>query len=408
MKKTNIVIIGAGFGGLSAVVKLSKLGISGGISLTIIDKRGIYFFTPDYYRIIGNYSRAPINISSSKELRSGVAFPLRDIFKNCEKVNVVIDEAISVDSDMRKVKTKNGKDISFDHLIIATGSETNFFQNPNIEKNAIGLKNIEDAFNIRNAVEELFSKRAKHDSIRIAIGGGGFVGCELAAALAGLIGHLSRAYGHPVKNTEIVILEATKTILGGTDAWIQDKAKKRLERLGVKILTGDSLADVSDKEIFLKGGKSIPYDLFIWTAGVKINPLEGIDGENFKEGHIKVDDYLRIRPFQNIFAIGDVIFKINPRKKRPIPMIGWVAAEQGEYVAQTIARLINKKNMRPYVYSGDKFIIPLGGKYALADLGWLKTAGFVAWLLKHLANLRYFMKIFSFPRALSLVIGKKS
>lgn len=407
-KFRHVVIIGGGIGGVAVALRLCRLSRHSRekIAITLINKENYHSFPPEYYKIITR----PVQRQKTFQLSffgfsSGAVFPLDEIFGSCKNIKVIAGEVIAADFKNRKIKTAEGSEFYFDYLVVSPGSETNFFDNPHIRKYGRELKTAKDALNIKNAIDELFSHKAKHEIIRIAIGGGGFTGCELAAEFGGFLEFLSKIHGHPLSNMEIYLLEASKTILGGASGWLQREAEKRLKKLGVRVMTGSALKDISAEAIYLDNGNNIKYDIFIWLAGVKANRLlEVISPENLlkEKGQLKVGDYLRLKGCENIFVIGDAGSRASFKNKKPIPMAAYVAQEQGRYVANVIMRLIAGEKIRPYVYSGDKFIIPLGPKYALLDFGWLKVSGWLAWLVRQSVILRYYFGILPFGKAFKL------
>lgn len=439
-----IVVIGGGFAGIRASLDLLKNSkniypvrnstykffknifhqntadeISNGVRITLIDKNPFHSYHPDYYEIATAVLKElkEISISQFAELHSTVAIHFEDIFQNKQNINFLYDAVSEIDFENSFVKTNHKKEIHFDWLIVAAGSETNFYNIPRLKELSHELKSVQDGLNIRNGIDELFERKGKREKISIIIAGAGFTGCELAGELSGYIKHLLIMHKRPVASIEIKIIEASPTILSGASAWAQKKAKKRLENLGIEILSDSAIKNISKCDncepnkkncckgnVHLENGDILPFDMLIWTAGVeatgisKIFPAETVQ----KKLCLKTDKHLLISPFKNVFAAGDIAYCVSPENKIPLAMTAQTAISQGRYAAYAILRKIAKKNLIPYKPKQSKFIIPLGGKYALADLGFIKFSGFFAWLLKHLATLRYFISILPFGFAVKL------
>lgn len=403
MTKRRVVVVGGGFAGVQSTLDLSQHKYD--LEITLIDKDGYHSYSSDYYTLISSVVLEKKHISPEpfRLLFSSVSIPLAEIFAGKENIELIVDEVTNVETDGRQVVTASGKKVTYDWLILALGSVTNFYNIPGLRQRAFELKTTADALNIRNTIDEIFSRKAKHETISIVIGGGGFTGCEVAGELAAYRDYLARIHGHPVGNVSIEIIEAAQTLLPGVDSWAQKKARRRLHRLGVKMVFSDPIIDVTDRTVNVKSGKTFLYDILMWTAGVRAHPLtEKIFGlELGKAGCIDVNKYLQVSMSPDIFAIGDVAF-CRGFDEKPLPMTAQTAISQGHYVAYSIKRMLHHRKVFPYHPRRSKFIIPLGSQYALADLGWFKLEGFSAWVLKRLVALKYFLSILSIPKALKL------
>ena len=409
-----VVIIGGGFAGVRAALDL--LRSKNNFKVILLDKNGFHSFHPDYYEVAtaALEEREKPSITQFYSVRSTVAIPFKNIFKGYKNIQVLNDEALNLNPKRQFVETARKKQIFYDWLIVSAGSETNYFNIPRLKELSFELKSVNDALNIRNAIDELFEREGKKKKINIIIGGGGFTGCELAGELANYLKNLVKIHKRPGKNHSIKIVEASPAILGGASKWAQKKAKNRLLKIGVDILTDRPIGKISQNEIFFKAGggdapeksklEPLNYDILIWTAGVKANKFSTIFDKNIlaEKQCLKINKFLQIPLFKNIFAAGDIAFYFDPAKNNPLPMTAQTAISQGSYAAYAINREINKKKLKPYKPKQSRFIIPLGGKYALADFGFIKFSGFFAWILKHLVALLYFLSILPFFSALTL------
>lgn len=412
MTKKRVVVVGGGFGGVR--VALDLFGLRHDLEVTLIDKNGYHSYPSDYYKLVSSKAeKQHVDPVKFRLLFSSVTIPLAEIFEGKRNVELLFDEVTEIEPERKQVICASGKKIRYDWLILALGSVTSFYDIPGLRERAYEFKTTADALNVRAALDEVFLRKAKHETTTVVIGGGGLTGCEIAAELMPYLMHIAHTHSHPTKNISLLIVEAAGTLLRTADSWIQKRVEKRLRGLGVKIIFSSPVIDVNDETINLKSGETLPYDVFIWTAGVQANSLvEKISGiELGKANCIVVDDYLRVNVNSSIFAIGDVAYfagfsstggSTSGEDEKPLSMTAQTAVSQGQYVAYTIKRLLYKRRIFKYHPRISKFIIPLGGCYAIADLGWFKLEGFSAWTLKRLVALKYFLSILSVRKALKL------
>ncbi len=413
-----VVIIGGGFAGARAALDLLK-NSNGNIHVDLIDKNPYHSYHPDYYEVAtavcenlrdcGVYDLA---------LRSTVAIPFEKIFKNFKNITFIHDEVCDVDCDSKIVKTKHKKEFLYDWLIVSGGSETSFFDIPRLRDLSLELKSVNDALNIRNVVDELVGSKGKRDKIKIIIGGGGFSGCELAGELSLYVDYLLKIHKLSLNNASIKIIEASSSVLGGASVWARKKTEARLKKLGVEILTNFKISKIepigkssesssSHKQkgkIFWNGGESLDFDVFIWTGGVEasfVSRLFKSEGAG-KKFCLKTNADFSVPPYKNVFAAGDITYYVNTKTNFPLPMTAQTAMSEGRYAAFAILSKIKKKEIKEYKPKQSQFIIPLGGKYALADLKIFKFSGFFAWALKHLVTLHYFSTILPLRDAFKL------
>jgi len=400
----NIVILGAGFAGVRAALDLAKY-LPSEAKITLIDRNLFHSYTPAYYEVAAAFlpEKKELSREQFESLASTAAIPLKTIFEKYKNVELAIGEVTDILSEKNKVKTESGEKYRYDWLIIALGSEQDYFGLSEIKEYVYNLKSLKGALNLRNDIDELFRQRAKHEKIKIAVAGGGFLGSEMAAELAGYVKKLNRQHSRPKENCEISIIEGGRNVLGNASEWARKKAASRLEKLGVKILTNSLISKVSKEELILKDGRSIFYDILIWTVGVRACAIAGQlagPGQELKgKGCLVVDRYLRVIPYENIFAAGDIAYASDYEINAFMPMTAQVAILHGKYIAYTIKRIIHKRRPFPYWPHQNRFSIALGGKYALFDGKRLKFSGFFAWFLKHLTALKYLAGILPFFHA---------
>ncbi len=374
--------------------------------ITLINNKPYHSYTPDYHRIASAFlpeGRKP-DAKKFMSLALAAAIPLKTIFKKYGHVEVVEDEVAGISFKEKKVEVKSGKSFSYDWLIVALGSESDYCGIQGIEGRVYAVKKVEEALNIRNAFDELFARKAKHEHIRLAIIGGGFLGCEMAGGMANFAKKLSALHARPRSSFEILILEAGENILAGASPWTAAKASARLKKIGVKIKTLSAVTEISDSEIILKNGESASYDLAVWTTGVCANSiaarLSGVKLEN--KGRLELDEYLRLPEYKNVFVVGDMAYFRRNDMAQPLAMTAQAAIHEGRYAAYTLRRLMFGRRPFPYVPYVNKFLIDLGGRYAVFDSKYVKISGITAWFMKRAVPLLYMSNILPLRAAFAL------
>ena len=406
--KPLVVILGGGYGGIRVARYLAKKKAA---RIILIDRNPYHMLYAQFYEMATLFR--PEQLPEIKkqqrienhELLTSSAIPLRDIFAPFPDVKIERGEVTSVDPEAHAVIFGTGRKLYYNYLVAALGSKTNYFSIPHLEQNSIGLKSINEAANIRNRIDELFLTTPKHKKITVVIGGGGFTGVELAGELVGYMKKLSLLHGRPIGNWACVIVEAGAGVLGTSTPWVRARAAHRLKELGVTVLTGSAISDVWPNLLYLgKEKRPFGFDLLVWTAGVKgacegsIIHWAGVD----KKMCLIVDQYLRVQPYENIFTVGDTAATIDADTGASIPMTAQKALHEAGYVARALCRLIKnpKASFAPYTSKSPKFIIPVGGKFALLEASGLRWAGFFAWALKYLVLIKYLVTILPLGKSL--------
>lgn len=398
-----VVIIGGGFGGVRAAKILAK---EKNLHITLIDKSRYHTYHPNLYEaatahLTEVFGHLPLNFF---DLKSSAIHPLEDIFLDDQNAEVVEDEVTGVDFKKRLVALKNHSPHKYDILVLGAGSETNYFNVSGMEAKALPLKSFFDALRIRNAVDEIFFRSPKNHIIKIVIGGGGFTGCELAGEMVGYLKKLSKTHGRPEYYSECVVVEAADALLGGASRWVGGRAKKRLESLGVKFKFKSGVKAVEDGTIILEDKSKMPYDVLIWTAGVKASGLtKSLPGVKLeKNASVAVDKNLRVAPHENVFGVGDIAYSLDEETGKPLPMTASVALREAKCVAENVKRTVLKKRLKKYKPRHAGFIIPLGGRYAIFESHGIKFSGIIPWAIKQLITLHYWGALLGWRRAYGL------
>lgn len=406
-----VLILGAGFGGVRCALDLAK-SAQKDLEIIVVDKNDYHTFQPALYEVASAFyvSENPKKQKFEfQKIKRSAAVPLAEIFKR-KNIKFIQAEVKNVDVNVRNVALSSGDIINFDFLVLALGSETNYFGIPHLADKSYPLKTVEDALNIKVAIDELFYNKKSDEDIKIVIGGGGVAGSELTAELAGDIRKLAKKYRHLEGKVSLAVIEASPGILGGAAPWIAEIARKRMDELGVKIMTSKKIMDVMDHEVLLDGNERVPFDILIWTAGIKANSIfTKIFGlEIDKTCKVIVDMSLQAHPHSNVFAVGDNTYCLDPESQRAAPAMVQTAIDQGALAAKNILNSINGRPLEKYKHQGVKFIIPLGRKFGVADLGKIHLVGYLAWFLKQLTFLRYFATILPWHKALRFWLGEQN
>ena len=406
--KPLVAILGGGYGGIRAALDLGKTRRA---RVLLIDKNRYHTLPSQFYEL-GSLFRKEDRAATREEFRKlfhSAAIPYADIFQKYGDIEFIEAAVEAVEPELALVMLKGGRQVKYQWLVVALGSQTNYFNIPHLERNAIGFKSIEEVFNIRDRIDELFYSTPKHKKITVGVGGGGVTGCEFASELVGYMQKLSKTHSRPVGAWSCVLVEASQNVLGASSPWIQQKARSRLHKLGVTILTESLIVDVWPGLIYIGGERrSLGYDLLVWTAGVKgayeNEIIRGILPE--KKNCLSVGTALEVKQHSNIFAIGDIAASQDSLTGAFLPMTAQKAVYEGAYVAMAINRLIQnpQKQIERYQPKRSSYIIPLGGKYALLETPHLHLSGFAVWILKYIVLLRYLLSILPPAKALRLML----
>jgi NADH dehydrogenase len=371
-KKPQVIIIGAGFGGLEAAKKLACKDVR----LTIIDRTNYHLFQPLLYQV-ATAALSPADIAA----------PIRGILSKCRNVEVVLAEVESVDVETRKVKTKD-RVFDYDYLIIATGARHSYFGHDEWEKLAPGLKSLEDAVELRRRIllafefaEKTTDEAERNAAMTFVVIGGGPTGVEMAGAIAEISRYtLAKDFRHidPSK-AQVILIEGNPRLLVAYPPDLSESAKKQLAELGVDVRTGARVTDITESGVKLDG-EFIPCRVKIWAAGntasfvgkTLITPVDRV-------GRVIVNDDLTIPGHPEVQVIGDLA-NFSHQTGEPLPGVSPVAMQQGRHAARNILRMIRGRNPRPFHYFDKGSMATIGRNKAVADLKFFHLSGLFAWL----------------------------
>ena len=401
MKK--VLILGGGFGGIRCALDLDKKS-KGQIQITLIDKNGYHLFLPSLYEVA---SACGVKKDTfAVKLRKTVCIPYGDIFAD-KNINFVQAEISTVDLSTNNASTKGGEVLSYDYLIIALGSQTADFGIPGVGEYAYQFKSINDAIAINKKIEKLIKKMdsgEKMDSLKVLIGGEGFNGVEFAAEISGCVGKMCQDNNIKNRVASIILIEAGPKILPMVSEGERKVISKRLTRLGVVLMEDSPIEEVRDGFVKLKNGRTLEGDIVIWTAGIKANEfLKSISGLLLTDkGKIVVDDNLRVQGRENVFAVGDNQEFVDTKTQKPVPALAYTAIDQAKIVAYNIFNTMSGKKPKSYKPAYGVWIVPVGGKFALARLWGFSIGGFIGWILREVVDFRYLASVLGFKKAINL------
>lgn len=379
--RPRVIIIGGGFAGLEMAKALK--GFTG--ETVLFDRYNHHTFQPLLYQV-----------ASSGLESSSIIFPFRKRFARQNNFYFRLGEVISIHPTDNCIETSIGS-VKYDYLVIANGATTNYYGMKDVEDNSIPLKSIIDAIKLRNKIIRNFETalltddREMMDSLMdFVIVGGGPTGVELAGALAELKKHV---FPHDYKELDINMMdihlvESGDRLLGGMSAIASQKALEYLQKMGVHVHLNKAVKSYNGHEAVLSTGDKLMSKTMVWAAGVKGQLLPGLSSEVVgRAARIKVDEFNRVKGYENIFAIGDAAIMEGGDPKFPNghPMMSPPAMQQGQLLAKNLIRLQEKKSMKPFRYNDKGSMATVGRNKAVVDLtvfkGQFRTQGLIAWFL---------------------------
>lgn len=390
MTQKQIVILGAGFGGIAAAKELIKQNRN--FQITIIDRYPHHTIHGQLYEV----ATSPDELTSLPELKQSVEVPLSEIFP-AKFVRIVVGDIEGIDLHAKVVTAANRK-INYDFLVCALGSQPNFFAIPGSQDYALPFMSSYDALRIRGKIEasiQLAKTSLRHHGVNIIVAGGGVGGTEIAGELHGMLDYLSWRENYPREKIHVTIIDRGSAVLSSFPEKVQQTAAKRLQALSVTISTGTTIQSITKNSVLTDKGE-LPCDVLIWSAGVRANPLPTIPMLITKKGdRIEVDEYFRPTGFPNVFIIGDQCCRLDS-SGNPLPGTASQAIDHAEYVAKAVTALAMNRQPEHYACRSFPFIVPLGAKWAIFSSGSWMIAGYFGYLIRQVVWLRYYISIMGF------------
>jgi len=373
-----IVIVGGGFAGIAAARALKRCDAD----VVVIDRRNHHIFQPLLYQV-----------ATAVLAPSEIAAPIRQLAEKQKNVNVILAEVTGVDPSSRTVDAScpgvGVRKVPFDYLVIATGMRPSYFGHDEFARYAPGLKSLSDAETIRAKILSAYELADAADDederarqMTFVLVGAGPTGVELAASMAQLAAVTLRGQFRridPAKSS-IIVIEGGKRILPTFAEALAEKAARRLDKLGVKIVTGVKVEQVDDNGV-VADGKRIPSATVLWTAGVAPSPVVKLLGaKTDRAGRVPVGPFMNVEDLPGVFVVGDASSVVCDG--RPVPGVAQAAIQQGRYVGRLIARQLDGREPKhPFRYFDKGNMAVVGKNFAILQSRHLRTSGFVTWLV---------------------------
>ena len=366
MAMPKVVILGAGFGGLTAARALSKHA-----EVVLIDRHNFQTFLPLLYQV-----------STAGLAADHVAYPIRGALRKTN-VQFRMGTPKKLNAAASELTLTDGQVIKYDHLVIALGSTTADFGIAGVKENALGMKTVGEALTIRSEVMRSYEdmcRQGNKDNLDIAIVGGGPTGVEMAGAFAELVrGPLRSDYADAANRVRVSIIEAGPRLVPSFSESLSNKTQKDLEKLGVKVLTNTSVKEVLPDSILTLDGNTIQANTTVWAAGVKGVPAMDLLHLPVTRGRIDVSSTLQVTGYENVWAIGDIAGAVGA-DGAPLPMVAPVAMQQGRFLAKQIQALTAAKPLENFKYKDKGSMATIGRHKAIVEVKGIRISGPIAWL----------------------------
>ena len=383
-EKKRVVIVGGGFGGLKLAQKLKNSNFQ----VVLVDKNNYHQFPPLIYQV-----------ASSGIEPSSIAFPFRRLFQRRKDFYFRLAQVLSIMPEEKMIQTSIGK-LSYDYLVLAAGTTTNFFGNKEIEEESIPMKTLSESMGLRNAILDNFERaltcateKERQELLNVVIVGGGATGVEIAGALSEMKNFvLPKDYPDlPNSLMNIYLIESQSRLLAAMSEKSSARVLKYLRSMGVNVLLNQRVTDYKDHTVYINDGSTIATRTFIWVTGVAAQKVDKIPTESIgRGGRILVNEYNQVQGLNDVFSIGDQCLMPNadPAWQNGHPQLAQVAIQQGKLLASNLIRLDKGKELKPFRYKNLGTMATVGRNKAVAEFAGMKMGGFFAWLMWLVVHLR--------------------
>ena len=359
-----ILVIGAGFGGLTAATKLAQ---QGNVQVTVIDRHSYQLFAPLLYQV-----------ATGGLPEDDIAYPVRSAIPG---VDFIRGDVVKVSLEANNVRLEDGRVLYFDQLVFAVGSGGTTFGIPGVQENALQMKDLYQARAIRNRLlqtyEDVETGLKPKESLRVVVAGGGPTGVEIAGAVAELQKSMHREFRKVAEHAAVTLVEAGPRLLPSFAEKSSAHAKSELEELGVHVMVDSAVDRMYPGDVHLKSGEVLPAGTIIWAAGVAAPAEWNVLGETDRSNRLMVSDTLRLQP--NVWVLGDMAHVVGAGD-RPLPMVASVAMQQGRYVAASIEKILKGEEPKPFSYKDKGQMATIGRRRAVVEMpNGIKLHGTIAW-----------------------------
>jgi NADH dehydrogenase len=368
-----VVVVGGGFAGLYAARTLARHGVR----LVLVDRLNYHLFQPLLYQV------ATASLSPGE-----IAEPLRAILRKYRNVEVLLGEVEQIDLDAHRVRLEDGEELSYEYLVLASGARHSYFNHPEWEPMAPGLKSLADALEMRRRIFLAFEMAEREEDplrrqalLTFVVVGGGPTGVELAGAIAEIARHtVSQDFRRfDPRQARVILLERGNRILEAYPPDLSRSAQRALEHIGVDVETGRAVTDIQPDHVML-GDEKLPAYTTLWAAGVAASPLGRQLGVQVdRSGRVPVEPDLSLAAHPEVFVAGDLALLAQSNGK-PLPGVAPVAIQQGETAGENIWRSLNGEPRRAFHYFDRGSMATIGRAAAVADIRGIHLSGFLAWL----------------------------
>jgi NADH:ubiquinone reductase (H+-translocating) len=410
--RPRIVIIGGGFAGIELAKRLRSLDVQ----VVLFDKNNYHTFQPLLYQV----ATAALEPDS-------IAYPFREIFHRQGNCLFRMAEVTRIRPETNSIETSIGE-LSYEYLVVAVGSETNYFGMKDMAEKSLPMKSIPQAMALRNMILQNFEKalltadlEEREALMNIAVCGGGPTGVEMAGSLGELKRHVL-PHDYPeldFDRMQIHIIDMGNRLLNAMSPEASASAEKFLKKFSVNLWLNTKVTSYDGQRLALSNGKTLLAENVIWAAGVTGSLIPGLKTEAIAPGNrVRVDRFNKVTGYENIFAIGDIAGMIDEKTPKGHPMLAPVAIQQAHLLAKNLARLFKKHALTPFEYKELGVMATVGRNNAVADFKFMKIQGFfgwVVWLFVHLmalvgfrnkmvAFVNWAWSYFSYDKGLRLII----
>lgn len=380
--KKRVVIIGGGFGGLALANKLDKKKFQ----VVLVDKCNYHQFQPLLYQV------------ASSGLEPGsISFPFRKLFAKKKNFYFRLAEVTSVIHEENRIETNIGS-LTYDYLVIAAGTTTNYYGNEVVKANSLPMKSVQEAMELKNALLinleralDCVDQEEKQALLNVVIVGGGATGVEVAGAISEMKRYILRKDYPDLRRAEmnIYLIEGSSRLLGPFSETSSENALKSLQGMGVNVILNKKVVGYEGNRVLFDGGDSIATETFIWVSGVTPEHLNNLPADAIgRGGRILVNEFNQIKGLPNVFAIGDICLQQEEAYPNGHPQVAPVAIQQGELLAKNLKRMQTNESLKEFRYNNQGSLATIGRNKAVADLKKIKLNGFMAWAVWMLVHLR--------------------